>query len=328
MIIDVHAHYYSDTFLSLFRATEGNGRDSNWSASALWHLSLAERVELMDNIGVDCQILSVGLAQPYSPDVNRATRLARVANDMYAEACQRFRPRFAALAALPLPHVDAALSELVRCLDVLGMVGVTLGCSVLGRQLDDPLLAPIYEELDQRHCTVLLHPMMQSHAAELDAFELERTVGAVMEDTVAAARLVMSGVVSEYPNIRFIVPHLGGTLPFIVMDRLSRARPPGKEYQKGSWASDGLPGGSPATGFSRLWYDTAVGHVPALRCACETFGADRLVFGTDFPFLSQESLVRRVGDVSAYLGEGSEDTTQLMSGTALELFGLAQLNSP
>ena len=320
MVIDVHAHYYPDAYLSLFRATEAHGRDSNWVSSAFWHLNLNERVDVMEEAGIDIQVLSVGLAQPYARDLNRATMLAQVANDTYAEVCGRYDARFAALAALPLPHIDAALSEIGRCLDELGMAGVTLGCSVLGRQLDDPRMAPIYEELDRRGCGVLLHPMMQSCVSGLDAFELERTVGAVVEDTVAAARLVMGGVAARYPHIQFVVPHLGGTLPFIMMDRLSRARPPGEEYQRGPWASTGLPSEPPTAGLSKLWYDTAVGHLPALRCACETLGTHRLVFGTDYPFLAKDALMRRVADVRGYFGEGSKDGDRLLSHAALEVF--------
>src|SRR5262249_59785540 len=145
-----------------------------------------------------------------------AGRSARLANDIYANTTRGYEGRFAAFACLPLPHVVASLAELERCLDTLGMVGVTIGCSVAGRALDDPALEPVYAELNRRGTVLFLHPVGAGVLPEIDPLGLAWMVGAPFEDTLAALRLLMSGVTSRYPRIQVIVPHLGGTLPFLL----------------------------------------------------------------------------------------------------------------
>jgi aminocarboxymuconate-semialdehyde decarboxylase len=190
------------------------------------------------------------------------------------------------------------LAELERCLDEPGVVGVTIGCSVLDRQLDDPEFAPLWAELDRRRAVVFLHPVMRADQPGLDRHDLDRHLGALFEDTVAAVRLVKGGVVSRYPGIRFVVAHLGGTLPFV-------------------WTR---VGGELEEGYGRLWFDTASSHADALRCACSTPGPERLVFGTDYPYLTEAELGRRPQLIDR-LGLPEHVRAGVLGATAMELFG-------
>jgi aminocarboxymuconate-semialdehyde decarboxylase len=120
-------------------------------------------------------------------------------------------------------------------------------------------------------------------------------VGAVFEDTIAALRYVLSGMAERYPNIRMIVPHLGGTLPFLI-ERL-------EIYVEGERRRGAIPFAGPVRDhLRRLWYDTVNLHPPALRCAVESLGADRLVLGTDFPFMAGQSFCSCV----TYLADSPE----------------------
>ncbi|MGA9114238.1 MAG: amidohydrolase family protein [Candidatus Dormiibacterota bacterium] len=265
MVIDVHAHHYPKQYL------ERIGRPGlpPAAAAALAYQDIGQRLELLDRVGIDTQVLSVSQAQPYLPAAADAADAARLINDLYADVCRDHPGRFYAFAALPLPHVDESLEEIARTLDTRWMVGVTIGCSVSERQLDDPIFEPVFQELDRRQTPVFLHPVGQEETSWLAGSNLPWLVGAPFEDTAAALRLVLGGVIDRHPGIRFIVPHLGGTIPFLLA-RVTRK------------SDDRV-----RSGLARLYYDTVSGSTDAVVCSCHAFGADRLLFGTDYPYCDE-----------------------------------------
>jgi aminocarboxymuconate-semialdehyde decarboxylase len=307
MHVDVHAHYFPQEYVDcLVRILPGLASPNLGPG---FGLDIDERLALMDSVGIDLQVLSASLLQPYAPDPGDAVAAARLANDLYLDVCRRYPRRFAAFGAVPLPHVDPAIAEVERCLDTLGFVGITTGCSVAGRPLDDPAFEPFWSELDRRRCALFLHPMGSTFGDELKAYGLAWSIGATFEDSVAAMRLVLSGITTRYPGIRVIVPHLGGSLPF-VMARVGRAT-----------AADGTFQGTMRENLRRMWYDT-VNHEPAaLRCACEVFGTDRLLLGTDFPYAVDDRFRECVWYVEA-AGLPPSETEAILGGTAQALLGL------
>jgi 6-methylsalicylate decarboxylase len=298
MIIDVHAHYYPPRYLALI------GRPGlPPAAAALGGQSIGERLALLDRTGISAQVLSVSQAQPYLPDPGRAAEAAKVGNDLYAELCAVHPGRFLAFAALPLPHVDQSLAEIARAASMPAVAGFTIGCSVPGHQLDDPALEPVFAELDQRRSVIFLHPVGQEDTPWLAGHDLAWLVGAPFEDTAAALRLVLAGVPDRYPNLRFIVPHLGGTIPFLL------ARVTRKSTQQ---ITAGLRG---------MYYDTVSGSAEALTSACRAFGAGRLLFGTDYPYCDEPQFRRHL----SYLTDAGLDTAQLAQvtgATAAALLGI------
>jgi 6-methylsalicylate decarboxylase len=146
VIIDVHAHYYPRRYLELI----GRPGLLPTAAAALAGQDIAERLALLDQIGIGSQVLSVSQAQPYLSDSDAAAEAAKVANEEYMALCDAHRGRFLTFAALPLPHVDQPLAEIGRVAAIGPVVGFTMGCSVAGRQLDDPLFEPVFAELDRR----------------------------------------------------------------------------------------------------------------------------------------------------------------------------------
>jgi aminocarboxymuconate-semialdehyde decarboxylase len=271
-------------------------------------LNLEQRLELLDRFGIRVQVLCVGAHQPYLAGAAEATTAARLANDLYAEVRQKYRGRFEAFATVPLPHVDAALKELERAMDVLGVVGVNFGCSVAGRALDDRTFEPLFAELDRRGAVLFLHPVGAGCGPFLDDYALNFTLGAPFEDSIAALRLVVSGMIHRYPGIRVIVPHLGGTLPFLRM-RLDGSLGGRTEYK-------------PSEYLKRLWFDTVNENVPSLRCARDAYGADRLLFGTDFPHVFGDRFER----CTTYIQQSdlpAAEKTAILDRNAQALLGLA-----
>ncbi|HEY7062798.1 MAG TPA: amidohydrolase family protein [Chloroflexota bacterium] len=313
MRIDVHAHYWADEYIALMRRL--GRRTSQVERSPAGRLPLDERVGLLDAVGIDMQVLSVAQNQPYLASQDDAVAAARLANDLYADASQTYPRRFAAFATLPLPHVDATLAEIERSLDTLGMVGVTIGCSVAGRGLDAPLLEPVFAELDRRGSVVFLHPVGSGVLEGELTTGLAWIMGAPIEDTVATFRLVVSGVTTRFPRVQFIVPHLGGILPF-VLDRV--------ENTVATQRASGTPvpfEGPVVDQLRKLWFDIVSGQPAALRCACELWGAQRLMLGTDFPYYTGTRLQRLV-DGPAAIGLPADDVQAILGGTAQKLLRL------
>jgi aminocarboxymuconate-semialdehyde decarboxylase len=153
MRIDIHAHCYPTGYLDLLDRYGGSpcgtGAARNLRADSTPG-DLGARFRMMDEAGVDRQVLSVSPQPPYFEDEAQAVEAARLANDMYAHLVRQHADRFLAFACIPLPHTKAAVAELGRALDELGMVGATIATSVRGRSIVDPAFDLFWAELDRR----------------------------------------------------------------------------------------------------------------------------------------------------------------------------------
>jgi 6-methylsalicylate decarboxylase len=142
----------------------------------------------------------------------------------------------------------------------------------------------------------------------LDAHGLNFTLGAPFEDSIAALRLVLAGVTRDYPKIRVIVPHLGGTLHFLRL-RLDGSLRGRTDFK-------------PSEELRRFWYDTVNENIPSLHCAREAFGAEKLLFGTDFPHVFGDRFERCVSYIEKS-GLPVEEKTAILDRNAQSLLGLA-----
>jgi len=216
--IDVHAHYFPIDYLErLERVGNGEvatepGRRSAWASR---RADLDARLAVMDRAHVDLQILSIASANPYLSAERHAVDASRAVNDSYAELVRMHPRRFAAFAALPLPHIDASLRELARAIDELGMLGVTVTASIAGKTLTDDAFAPIYREFDARGSVLFIHPAGRAcDSPAIVESGASWSLGAPFEDTLCAVQLLQSGFATRYPNIRAIIPHLGARFRF------------------------------------------------------------------------------------------------------------------
>lgn len=314
MRVDVHAHLWTDDYLDLLvgygRTTADEHRGLGADATAV---DLDARFAMMDAAGVDLQVLSASPQLPTLADESHAVEAARHVNDLYARVVLDHPDRFRAFAAVPLPHVDAALEELRRALDDLGMIGAAVATSTLGRSVADPAWDPLFAELDRRGSVLHVHPAGCGAGSPLiSPYGMTWMIGAPVEDTVAAAHLITRGIPSRYPNLKIINSHLGGALPMLVQRMDSQYR----------WQVPATPE-RPSVAAKRMWYDTVShAHPPALRCACDSFGADRLVLGTDFPYESGD-LFQRAVDHMTRSGLAVADAERILDTNAARLLGLA-----
>jgi 6-methylsalicylate decarboxylase len=312
MRIDVHAHLLGAEYISLMEtsglseAVFGPARNAAHSDLAT---DLAERFQAMDRAQVTMQVLSIGSIVPSFEEQAANVEAARVANDLYAELVQQHPSRFAYFATVPLPHVDSALAEFDRVSDRPAMLGVTMTTAMLGNSVTDTASASFYEELDRRSAVLFAHPSGNCCESPVIAREgLTWMLGAPFEDTLCALQVLKCGFLDRYPHIQVVVPHLGGTLPFLLerIDYMSpRFMPAGQRA---------------AVEARRLWYDTVNGYPPALACAVEAFGDDRILFGTDYP-LWRGDAHQLAADHICNSGLRPETVDAIFHGNARQLFG-------
>src|SRR5579871_195566 len=316
MRIDVHAHYYPADLYDLLERVTGTSRPRMRGEVPGYsrHVSVEGQLELMDQAGIERMVLSLGNTPPYYPEAPTAVAAARGCNDLYVDLHSRYPHRFNAFASVPLPHVEAALEELDRAMSLPGVVGAALACSVLGRPLDDPSFDEFFAELDRRSSVVFVHPVGAGGGPNSQDFSLTWMLASRFEDTIAMARLILSGLTLRYPNIRFIIPHLGGTLALFLqrMDNVA---------ERDGWREKQSPELLPSDLARRFWFDTVNEQHSALRCACETFGAERLLLGTDWPMLPPEKLKHFVDYVPEALNDA--DARRILDVNAAQLLGLA-----
>jgi predicted TIM-barrel fold metal-dependent hydrolase len=318
MRIDVHAHYYPDALYDMLERVVGVRRPRPVGSAMRGfshHVPVDGLIELMDGAGVDRMVMSLGNTPPYHADQANAVTVAQAGNDLYVDLHTRNPDRFNAFVGVPLPHVDAALDELDRALALPGVVGVGLGCSVLGTPLDAAAFDPFFAELNRRGCVTFVHPVGAGGGPNSDEFGMTWMLASRFEDTIAMARLILSGLTLRYPNIQFIIPHLGGTLP-LFLQRIDNV------VERQGWRETKSPDLMPSDLARRFWFDTVNEQHSALRCACETFGADRLMLGTDWPMLPPEKLKHFVDYVDEALSPA--DARAVLDLNAAKLLGLTE----
>jgi aminocarboxymuconate-semialdehyde decarboxylase len=311
MRIDVHAHYWTGAYLDMLVGLGKTDTATQRGIGAGDGAELTARLRLMDRAGVDLQVLSAAPQLPYGAYADRAVAAARHVNDEYAALVAAHPDRFRAFAATPMPHIDASIAEIDRALDELGMVGVTMNTSVLNRAITDPDFEPIFAALDARGAVLYLHPAGNGACSPLVTEQnITWMVGAPFEDTIAAMQLITSGHLQRYPGVKIICSHLGGALPMITRradDHVAFEAPTTPE--------------PPSQAVHRLWFDSVSHcHEPALRCAIETFGADRILLGTDFPYEDGETFVRAVEYITDVADPG--EAHAILDANAMALFRL------
>jgi aminocarboxymuconate-semialdehyde decarboxylase len=261
-------------------AIVGNGRRSTF-ASPKVRFTPEQRLEDMDAQGVDVQVLSIHtpfFGYHLEPAAGRA--LAREVNDEIAALTRQWPRRFAGLATLPVQDVGAAVDELERAVAVLGLRGAELDTVVNGENWDAPRFLPLFRAAEALGAVLFFHPQPQ-HNFMLERstrYGLVNSLGVIVEDAIVIAVLILGGVLDACPGLKACVAHGGGPA-CLAMGRLDRAWRDRPE-------SRGASTQPPSAYQRRLYYDTVVGSEAALRFLLDQVGADRVVLGSDWPFVA------------------------------------------
>ena len=267
--IDAHAHVLPERYLASLKLPDG-------SPFPLPPAPLSRLDETMERLEIGAAVISTGPPGAFLGNQEQANERARVANEEIAEIVRGAPDRFAGLALLPLPDVDAALAELEHALDGLGLDGVILLTNVTGKYLGDPAWDPLFDELERRRAYVFVHPSFPPHALPLPhhpvwLYEFP------FETVRAVANLLYSGTLERCPSVRVQLAHLGGAAPFLAHRLASLA---GRQPELAAAAPKG------ALAYLReLYYDTGLAnHAPGLAATLEVTPVDHVLFGTDWPY--------------------------------------------
>jgi predicted TIM-barrel fold metal-dependent hydrolase len=237
-------------------------------------LDLEQKLSRIEDAGIDLAVLTVNIPGVDHFEPTEAVAVARAVNDELVDVVSRHGDRLTALATLPLQAGEAAADELDRAVS-LGLRGGMLYSNVAGQPLDDPSFRSAFSRAAGLDLPLLLHPTYPRAAATVDVHMLIPVVGFLFDTTTAALRLVLDGLYDRHPGFKLLLAHTGSLLPFI----LGRI-----EYEGGRLGSDaGLE--TPAHEAIRCLYtDTVCNSPAALKLALDTFGSERVVFGSDAPF--------------------------------------------
>jgi predicted TIM-barrel fold metal-dependent hydrolase len=291
--IDAFPHILPEAFFKRAQqVATGPGRfqlATHPARPALYDLNA--RFRIMDQFEDYAQILTLSLPSIEElTDGPQANELARLANDGMAELVAKHPDRFLAFAAtVSLYDVDSALIELDRAIGQLGAVGVQIFTNVNGIPMDDPRFEPLFARMAELDKTIWVHPSRPVTVADYPGedrskFGLHLVFGWPYETALFSSRIIFAGVLERHPNLRILTHHAGGMVPHFS----GRIEEQLEDHNRTTPQRQALTGPL-IDQFRRFYGDTALSGAPhALHCAAEFYGIDRLVFGTDMPFGSEQ----------------------------------------
>jgi predicted TIM-barrel fold metal-dependent hydrolase len=324
VIVDAHHHFLPAGVLAHLRELAGGQpRLVNDRISVTLNPDLAStaaQLAAMDGSGVDVAILTNSGVSVLGNGV------CRLLNAGLAAVQSEFPGRFVAASHIDIEDPDCA-AELERCVSDFGSRVLALPCSAPTRQLDDPSLDELWRTVTMLQMPVILHPAQLPRGASLD-YGLERSCARPFDTTQAAVRL-MSGVLPRFPQLRFVLPHCGGTAPFLKGRLAMFFNTPGEPSNRQlprtqrEQQAEGLDRTFEEL-WSKLYFDTAGtgGWSPIVNYTAALVGADHLLFGTDFPLESHSAdTMRELVEMLANLDGDDAARRAIASGTASQLFG-------
>lgn len=302
--IDVHAHWFPPRVIEAFDRLGGR---KAWPPHGD---SLEERAQQLAYGGFDTQILGLGHNQPSFADRAAAVTCAQLCNDLYAEEIAKYSDNFKAFGAVPLPHVGEAVSEARRCLYDLGFAGIGIGTTAGELALSNEALYPLWEFLNEEHSVVFVHPVgtPDTFTRGMDAYLLGPKLGGPHETGLAGVHLVVSGVPQRFPNIKWILAPMGGTMLYLWrrFEEISQCL-----------GQNDLLENDPTEALRHLYFDTTLSDDPAvLQFAVNAVGVNQLILGTDSPRVHPSSWLDAV---VAGLGASAGDLDAVRFGNAREL---------
>ncbi len=325
MKIDVHNHFYPEKFLKQLEKDGGSAgvtvEKDEWDRAILVQngtrvvtitppmSDINLRLKDMDEAGFDKQILTLSIPSVDIFPVEIGETLARVVNDEIAQISNDHPDRFTGFATLPFLDPDRTLKELERCIDTLGFRGACIGSNINGMNLDDSRLYPFYERMNTYALPIHIHPRTPSDKETYKDYRLGPMIGFEMDLCVAVVRIIMGGILDKFPNLKFVVSHLGGAIPYLA-ERIQNCYEAYPECQVNISA--------PAKDYlKRFYYDTVSFFEPALMCAYDFAGAERMVLGSDYPHVIGD--IREAITSIEALKIPQADKEKIYSGNILEL---------
>ncbi len=333
MKIDCHAHYVPPAVLERLRRDGGSfgvevGEETPQGprlrlgqGRALARPILAPATDLprrRDTVResrLDRQILSAWMdVVGYMLPVEQAVRWSRMLNDSMREALADGDREglFRGTATVPLQDGARAAEELEYAVGECGLTGAMIGSNIDGANLDDPGLDPFWKSAERLKVPLIIHPLNPLGIDRLGKYFLTHVVGLLADTTVAVACLYFSGVLDRFPDLRIILCHGGGFLPY-QFGRMTR----GREIQPDIRKNTALMGADVLRWF---YYDTIVFEPDVLEFLVAEAGADHVLLGSDCPFGIGDP---RPLEIVEKIRLSRTERDKILGGNAERLFGMA-----
>jgi aminocarboxymuconate-semialdehyde decarboxylase len=321
--LDLHTHFYTQEYFQTIRnlpsefsfgASPSGQTIITYRGARFFGVTpamtdVAKRIEDMDRVGVDVEVVSLSTPNVFFTNAEHQPSVARMINDSYAELIAKHPKRFKGFASIPMDAPDAALRELHRAIDELKLNGVILLSNIGGKALTSPEYRSFFEEANRIKLCIFLHPMIPAQSDAFREYVLGPIIGFPFDTSLAVARMCYDGMLAEFPDIRWIVGHLGGAVPYL-MERMDNGY---RDFPECRAKIDQLP----SLYLKRLYYDTVSFSPHTLTMARNMVGADHMVMGSDYPHLLG-SIDRAVSSIES-LDIREEEKEGIFSGTALKI---------
>jgi 6-methylsalicylate decarboxylase len=303
--IDVHQHVVPPFWAD---ALQANGGDPSGWHSPKW--SPASAIEFMDSQQIATGVLSLTAPSVVGWKPYERRDMARRVNEYTGNLVAKSPDRFGNFATLPLPDVDGALMEIEHAFGALKADGVVLLSNYEGRYLGDAVFAPIWSELDRRSAVVFIHPGKPAIPT------IEGIPGPVIDypfdTTRTAVQMVLNGVMDRHRQMKVILSHAGGFLPY-ASHRFAELAP--------AVRSDVPTTEELLAAFRRFYFDTALSSGPAALPTLHAFaGAQQVLYGSDFPYAPASVGASFTRKLDAYEGFNAAEHAAINRGNALRLF--------
>ena len=318
--IDIHAHCAVPEALAMMgQKLEGLALrpDLDMAEAA----SLATRLKIMDEQGIDVQALSIN-ATWYKLDRDRAEKLIKIQNEKLAEACAKHPDRFVAFASVALQFPDLAAQQLEEGVKKYGLRGAAIGGNVAGAEISDPKFNPFWAKAEQLGMVVFIHPQGDGAPEQMkDRFGgngyLSNVIGNPLETTIAVSHLIFEGTLDRYPGLKICAAHGGGFLP----SYSGRS-----DFGCAAARPDLCPGGThgpikkkPTDYLKQMYYDTMVFNSEGVRHLVAEVGAKQLMVGSDYPYPWTTTPADLITNTP---GLSDADKIAILGGNAAKLLGI------
>lgn len=265
----------------------------------------------MDAAGIDVSILSVNMPGPEMLIPELRVDGAKVCNDFVASVIRKHPDRFSGLACLPWQDASAAIAEIDRAVDDLGLCGIVLYSHIGGDPVDAPDYEPVYQHAGERQMPIVLHPTVPVWGKEIKDHSMIPMAGLMVDHSFAVLRLILGGVLERHPRLQVVQPHCGGVLPYLWGRIRNQTEVMGRGMDNISQPPDVY--------YQRVYLDTVSPSPLALKFAYDFAGPDRLLFGSDHPWVDINTFVRLIEEMDI----PQEDKDRIFGMNARKLFRVA-----
>ena len=327
--IDVHAHFHSPELIKGLERIAGTLEGSGVALlrrkgeTVMQQFTAEERVRWMDRFGIERSVLSFPSVSLYLGDEREVERpverkeVCRFLNDLFAETHAKQPKRLHFFADVPLAvDVEFSCKELHRAVDDLGLQGIAIQSNLGGRLPSEPQFEEFFAEAAKMGVPIFMHPHAPYGREKMMKYWVFAIVGFTADVCLAATYMILDGFMERHPKIKIILPHLGGTLPYLSR-RLT-------VFTEAGGADPVLTGRAnlskePPEYLKHFYYDTALGHSAALELCAKVVGTDRIIFGTDHPYV--DSCEARTIDYISRTSLTVVERDRIYSENARALFG-------